>query len=351
MQKERYIMPGMIFDYVTWGLLGAAVLLLLIRAVVRKVLAAAPKGGISKQLYVEIGGTKQWISIYGKKKDNPVLLYLHGGPGASTSTYDYVFTRKWADIYTVVTWDQRNCGKSWSPEQFDTPLTHDMMMEDGLDMLLYLRQTLGVEKVTLLGHSWGSYFGANLALEYPQFVESYIGVGQLVDFLENEQALKEEATLWVGGDREGQALLEKLSPEDRAAGHFQARNKLLKKYRYDMFAGGRDYIPIIVKFFNPYYSIRDYRRYAHSASRVYRDFVCSEEFDEFSLKERHTYQVPYYNINGDRDYQCNFKLAQAYFDQVEAPEKKLLLMKDMTHGLMEARTEEFSKLLHQLAAE
>jgi len=178
-EKERMLMFGVIFDYVTWALLAVPVLLLLIRALVRKILAAAPRGGISKSMYVDINGTKQWISIYGKKKDNPVLLYLHGGPGASTSTYDYVFTRKWADIYTVVTWDQRNCGKSWSPEQFDTALTRDMMMEDGLDMLLYLRQTLGVEKVTLLGHSWGSYFGANLALEYPQFVQAHIGVGQL----------------------------------------------------------------------------------------------------------------------------------------------------------------------------
>ena len=87
-------MFGVVFDYVTWGLLGVAALLLLVRAVVRKVLKAAPKGGISKELYVDINGTKQWVSIYGKNKDNPVLLYLHGGPGASTSTYDYVFTRK-----------------------------------------------------------------------------------------------------------------------------------------------------------------------------------------------------------------------------------------------------------------
>ena len=72
-----------------------------------------PKGGINKSMYVDINGSRQWISIYGQNKDNPVLLYLHGGPGSASSPYDYAFTRKWADVYTVVTWDQRGCGKSY----------------------------------------------------------------------------------------------------------------------------------------------------------------------------------------------------------------------------------------------
>lgn len=343
-------MFGINNEFFTWALVVLPVLPVVIWAVVRKILMTAPKGGISKQEYVDINGTKQWISVYGKNKDNPVLLYLHGGPGASTSTYDYIFTRKWADIYTVVTWDQRDCGKSWSPEQWDNTLTYDLMMEDGLDMLLYLRQSLGVEKITLLGHSWGSYFGANLALEYPQYVQAYIGVGQLVDFNANERALKEEAARWVGDDPAGQTLLEDLDPEELAPGYFKARNKLLKKYGYDRYSAGRDYIPLFVKLFNPYYSPRDYQRFARATARVYREFVSSEEFAEFSLEGRTEYKVPYYNINGDRDYQCNFKLAQEYFDQVQAPEKKLILMKDMPHGLMESRTKEFSELLHQLTA-
>ena len=80
-------------------------------------------------MYVEINGTKQWINIYGDDINNPVLLYLHGGPGSSTSDIDYAFTRKWADVYTVVTWDQRNCGKSYDKSQDDLLLTKDLFME------------------------------------------------------------------------------------------------------------------------------------------------------------------------------------------------------------------------------
>ena len=83
----------------------------------------SPRDGINESMYLDINGSKQWINIYGKDKNNPVLLYLHGGPGSSTSEIDYVFTRKWADIYTLVTWDQRNCGKSYDKNQKDIKLT------------------------------------------------------------------------------------------------------------------------------------------------------------------------------------------------------------------------------------
>lgn len=87
-----------------------------------------PQGGINESMYVEINDTKQWINIYGEDINNPVLLYLHGGPGSATSEIDYAFTRKWADIFTVVTWDQRNCGKSYDKNQNNIKLTREIFM-------------------------------------------------------------------------------------------------------------------------------------------------------------------------------------------------------------------------------
>jgi pimeloyl-ACP methyl ester carboxylesterase len=151
-----------------------------------------PKGGINKSMYVDINGSKQWISIYGKDMDNPVLLYLHGGPGSASSLYDYAFTRKWADVYTVVTWDQRGCGKSYDKLHPQT-ITAGIMMQDGKAMTEFLRGYLQVDKITLLGHSWGSYFGANLALALPDYYDAFIGTGQFIDWEENEGRLYKAA--------------------------------------------------------------------------------------------------------------------------------------------------------------
>ena len=78
-------------------------------------------------------------------------------------------------------------------------------------------------------------------------------------------------------------------------------------------------------------------------------FFSSEEFASFSLKDRVDYQVPFYNINGDKDYQTNYKLAQGYFEEVNAPYKQMFLMENMTHGLLESDSEGFSEIIHQIA--
>lgn len=330
-------------------IVGSILIILAIRFVGMTVNKRVPENGINESRYVEINGTKQWISIYGDNKDNPVLLYLHGGPGSATSNYDYAFTRKWSDVYTVVTWDQRNCGKSYDKSQNGVQLTYDLLMSDGVAMTEYLLDCLSKDKITILGHSWGSYFGANLVLEYPQYYDAFIGTGQLVDMYDNEVAFKQEATKWVGSDKDGLELLNKLNPEQMGTEHYLCRNKLMIKYGYDMFADGMDYNVSAAQFFNPYYSLTDWIKLFNIDDSVYMNFLNSDEFNKFSLKNRTEYKVPYYNINGDRDYQTNYIIAQDYFDRLTAPYKQMFIMEDTTHGLLESKSEEFSLLLHKIA--
>lgn len=325
------------------------VLFLIVRFIGKKIYSNTTDGGINEEMYVDINGTKQWISIYGQDRDNPVLLYLHGGPGSSTSTYDYAFTRKWSDVYTVVTWDQRNCGKSYSSDQNDNTLTYELLMNDGVEMTKYILDYLGKDKITLLGHSWGTYFGCNLVLEYPEYYECYIGTGQLVDFYQNEVAFKEEAVKWAGNDKESRQLIDKLTVGDFSMEYYAARNAIMEKYGYDLFADGTDYNLTAAQIFNPYYSIGDFYKYINSDFSVYEDFLKSDEFNKFSLIGKTDYQVPFYNINGDKDYQTNYLIAQDYFETINAPYKEMYIMKDTTHGLLEAKSEEFSDIIHKIA--
>ena len=333
------------------ALVAVIIFLLIARLIARTINGKTPDGGINESMYVDINGTKQWINIYGQNKDNPVLLYLHGGPGSATSPYDYAFTRKWSDVYTVVTWDQRGCGKSYDTSKTDT-VTADIMMQDGKEMTEYLLAHMGKEKITLLGHSWGSLFGANLALQYPEYYEAFIGTGQFIDYKENEQRLHDAAQKWSEGDEKGKAILAKWSPDNAdSIEALQAREMIMKRYRYDMWKDGTDYNMFIALLFNPNYTIKDFTDFAKiskkNLSLIIHFFTC--EISKLSLLGRYDYKVPYYNIDGDKDYQTNYQLACEYFEQVNAPEKEMFVMKDATHGLLESRSEEFSKIMHKIA--
>ncbi len=320
-----------------------------VRAVGRAVYSQTPDGGINESMYIDVNNTEQWLNIYGEDTNNPVLLYLHGGPGSATSDIDYAFTRKWADVYTVVTWDQRNCGKSYDAEQNDIVLTRDLFLTDGKEVTEFLLDYLSKEKITILGHSWGSIYGANLVLEYPEYYECFIGTGQLVDYLENEKAFKQEAVLWAEGDKETLELAAQLTPESITVEHIAAKNAIMKKYGYDMMANGSDYNLAATVIFNPNYSVIDWINYFRRDMGVYLDFFASDEFASFSLTGRVDYQVPFYNINGDKDYQTNYKLAQEYFNEVNAPYKQMFIMENMTHGLLESDSDGFSEIVHKIA--
>ena len=341
-----------ILKWVGISLLSLTVLFFLARGIGQSINRRTPSGGINQSMYVDINGSKQWISIYGQDVHKPVLLYLHGGPGAATSLYDYVFTRKWSDVYTVVTWDQRGCGKSYDKSHPET-ITNDIMMQDGKAMAEFLRDYLHVERITLLGHSWGSYFGANLVLAHPECYEAFIGTGQFIDRNENESRLYEAALAWSENDPEGREMVEKwgatLDTEDEDV---VLRSEIMERYGYGMMKDGTDYCFFAAVLFNPYYSLKgildNLKR--EDLSAEYKSFFLSDGFLDMSLLGRYDYTVPYYNINGDSDYQTNYSLACEYFEQVSAPRKQMFVMKNATHGLLESRSEEFSDYLHQIPA-
>ncbi len=349
--KEKMKIFLKILKYITIAILIIIAFILVLHFIGSSINRKTPSKGINESMYVDINGTKQWINIYGENKDNPVLLYLHGGPGSSTSDIDYAFTRKWADVYTIVTWDQRNCGKSYDKNQNNIVITKDLLMTDGKEMTEFLLKHLSKEKITILGHSWGSIYGANLVLEYPEYYDAFIGTGQLVDSDENEKRFKEEATKWAKGDEESMKMVEQLTPEKTTIEHYMVKNTLMNKYGYGMMKDGTDYNLFTTILFNPNYTVVDWFKYFFRDASVYMKFDMSDEFKMFSLKDRYDYSIPYYNINGNKDYQTNFKLAEEYFEKVNAPKKKLYIMEDTSHGLLESKSNEFSKILHEIANE
>src|SRR5204862_2240588 len=131
-----------------------------------KILAEVGKivssNGIDEAKAVEIGGIRQWITVRGRDRHNPILLVLHGGPAAPDLPNRYLFESHWTDYFPVVEWDQRGAGKTYglnAPETVAPTMHADRRVQDAEELVGYLRRTYGSKKIFALGHSWGTILG------------------------------------------------------------------------------------------------------------------------------------------------------------------------------------------------
>jgi pimeloyl-ACP methyl ester carboxylesterase len=105
---------------------------------------------------VPVNDTRQWVLIRSENATNPVVLFVHGGPGTSQLTLMRKNTQPLEKYFTVVNWDQRRAGKSFSAGRDDEKMTRAQFVEDVLDLSSYLAQRFHKDKILLVGHSWGA---------------------------------------------------------------------------------------------------------------------------------------------------------------------------------------------------
>jgi pimeloyl-ACP methyl ester carboxylesterase len=142
--------------------------------------AIATPNGIREDRFMRIGGIEQWISIRGEDRRNPVILLVHGGPGDATSLYGWAMLRPWFKHFTVVQWDQRGAGKTYGRNGPSTPdVTLRRIVQDGLELSDSIRTILAKERIILLGHSFGSIVGLEMAKARPELFGAFVGTGQI----------------------------------------------------------------------------------------------------------------------------------------------------------------------------
>jgi proline iminopeptidase len=148
------------------------------------------RDGIERLEKVRMGGIERLVSIRGADRKNPVLLLIHGGPGYVSMPMSWWFTRGWEEYFRVVQWDQRALGKTYlltDPAAIAPSLTSDGMIADAEEMAAWARKEFGKDKIFVLGHSWGSFLGLQLATRHPEWLCAYIGACQLTDGPESER--------------------------------------------------------------------------------------------------------------------------------------------------------------------
>lgn len=317
------------------------------------------QGSASEKVWVEINGIKQGMFIRGENLQNPVILYLHGGPGTPLFQFiSYLEKEKRLEKYfSVCYWDQRGAGMTYSKATNPATMTVEQMVEDTHEVTEYLKSRFGHDKIYLLGHSWGSYLGVKTIEKYPENYLAYIGIGQVTNQAESER-LAYDYMLTHAKEVNDKDVIEKLGKSDPCADDFpqldylvKSRTNILNKYRIGHLHQGITSYDIIKSLFVfKGYTISEKINWFLSAdfSMIYLfPPVLNDNLFTSSIK----FEVPFYIIQGNYDYMVSQVLAEKYLDVIEAPKKEFFSFANSAHSPNMEEPEKFIEIFRKIALE
>jgi len=300
--------------------------------------------GIDERGYVRIGGVNQWITIRGWNRDNPAILILHGGPGAAYSALPDAFL-PWEHDFTVIQWDQRGAGKSFSADKAAGNI--ELMVRDAVEVSEYARRRLRKQKIILLGHSWGSVLGILTIKARPDPFDAWVGTGQIVNMQQNEVVAYAQvlAKARARGDRDSVEALEKSGPPP----YHDIRQMGVERRRAMQYEPGAGLQVLLAGALTaPNYSLKDAGNYVRGI--IDGDDFFGQTMDgalaRMDLPALGTdFTIPVFIVQGADDDMTPASLARAYFDRITAPRKAFLLVPGAGHVALMTRPDAFLKFL------
>ena len=284
---------------------------------------------------VDLNARSEWISIRGQNKNNPVLLFLAGGPGGSQMAAVRHELSELEKHFVVVVWDQPGSGKSYSAGNEN--LTVNTYIEDGLALTEYLRNRFNHEKIYLVGESWGSALAVFLASKSPDYYRAVIGTGQMVDFLEIEN-LDYDKAIEIATEKGDNDKINKLKENGRPPYYgsdvtwksaeylnylssYMNSNPKIQNSGYQTF---RD-------IFSSEYSILDKINYLRGIVNTF-NYVYPQLYDIDLRTDYSKINVPIYFFLGRHDINAPISLVENYLNVLEAPHKEIIWFENSGHS-------------------
>jgi len=307
-------------------------------------------GGIDEALFVGVGSTQQWVTIRGRNRSNPVVMMIHGGPGVSNGAFATDFLPYETD-FTVVQWDQPGAAKSFvrAGRKIDSGLTIAGVTQDGIGVAEFLKAHLHINKIILLGWSWGSIIGVEMARKRPDLFAAYVGTGQIV----NEQA--GEAISYAGvlakahaqGDQRALRELEAGPPPYTKQADLGTQRKWSSIY-----AGDSTPILEITRraLLAPRYSFGDVWGYLSGVIASQNHFVGINMEGEFMkvdlMAGNMVFALPIFVIQGTEDAWTPADLSRAFVARLTAPEKAFIPIERAGHSAIVRNVSAFLKAMN-----
>jgi len=295
-----------------------------LRALLAKQQALESSTAVHEAGYVQIGGVPQWIEIRGWDRTNPVVLWLHGGPGAPVLPVSYSSFLPWEKTFTLVHWHQRGAGLTYAAAPPNAPpLTIDRMVQDGIAVAEHLRQRLHKDTIILIGHSWGSVIGTRMVQRRPDLFAAYVGTGQFNSLDDDGRDLFAAAMERAKASRDTKAVesLTKVSSLPLTDIH---RMDVVRTWGKTENISDNLLLAQIAPFISPGYPLSKAPR-LREAFESSRRALFDEELQVRVERDVPALATPAFLFQGKDDWQVSTPAAVRYFERLRAPRKDIVL--------------------------
>ncbi|MDD4493703.1 MAG: alpha/beta hydrolase [Eubacteriales bacterium] len=129
---------------------------------------------ISEIRTYNLGGYLQRVLIDGKKKTNPMVIFLHGGP-ASPIPFCVGCRGMFPEItdnITMVYWDQLGCGIN--NHLIDDTLSISSFVDMTIDLIKCIKNDFPESLLWLYAMSWGSVLAARASVSVPELINGSV---------------------------------------------------------------------------------------------------------------------------------------------------------------------------------
>ena len=292
-------------------------------------------GSIAVLEKVTLGDSEQWITIRGKNKNNPVLLFLAGGPGGSQLAATREQLKKLEDNYVVVNWDQPGSGKSMNAVPLKS-ITPERYISDGQELSKYLCKRFNQEKIYILGESWGSALGVLLVQSSPELYSAFVGTAQMVEFVETDLHMY-DLVLKLAKERGDTQQIEKMKNQGLPPYYgkgmvwkFSALSQYLSKYMAKNPEIERPGYNTLSEVGGPEYGLYDKVSWMLGLVTTFNQ-VYPQLYDIDLSKQATKLDVPIYLMMGRYDVNASPEMAEEYFNAIEAPHKEFIWFEHSGH--------------------
>ncbi len=311
---------------------------------------AHPKG-LAVLEEVPVNESRQWVLIRTEDASNPLVLFVHGGPGTSQLTLMRRQTRPLEAHFIVVNWDQRGAGKSFGAGDDRSRMKIAQFVDDVIDLSSTLIRRFGRRKVLLVGHSWGTFIGTLAAAKRPDLFSAYLGIGQMSNVAESER-LSYHWTLGqarAAGDKASVRTLEEIGPPPYTGNwrpKFLSERRILGKFGGEVHGSSIGAFGVVTRnlVFSTEYTLPDrwnfFRGILRSLELLMPELARQ---DLFSLVPE--LAVPVTFCLGRHDHEVPAELSARYFAALEAPKKELVWFERSAHMPNTEEAEKFNRLL------